>query len=77
MLVPNMIINDDSSYDCVSTTVIPSTTTPGDNVTNDTTTTMDGLLASAGKGDNGNIRIWDPKTSHELYHLVGHSYSSI
>ena len=47
------------------------------NVTSDTTTTRDALLASAGPGDNGIIRIWDPKTSHELYHLEGHTKSGI
>ena len=47
-------------------------------VTSDTTS-RDGLLASAGGGDNGIIRIWDPKTSHELYHLEGlvHTKSGI
>ena len=54
--------------------LIPSSeSTTTDNVTSDTTTTMDGLLASAGYGDNEIIRIWDPKTSHQLYYLEGHT----
>ena len=55
----------------------PSALTTTDNVTSDTTTTMDGLLASGGDGDNGIIRIWDPKTFHELYHLEGHTGTGI
>jgi hypothetical protein len=58
-------------------TIVYLASTATDNVTRSTNTTSDGLLASAGDYDNGNIRIWDPKTSHGLYDLEGHTKSGI